>query len=231
VRRSMENPVADNQINVRGAFNILEQARLSGVKKFIFSSTGGAIYGEADEVPTGENFPPYPLSFYGIHKLTFEKYLHAYFKVYGLDYTVLRFANVYGPRQYKGGEAGVIAIFTDNAVQGLESAQYGDGSQTRDYVYVDDVVRALCLAKDCSYQGEINIGTGVESSLLDVRQAIEEAISEPLNIKVLPRKPGEQMRSCLKIQLAKNILNWEPAVSLAEGILQTVKWSKEQIKK
>lgn len=231
VRKSMEEPLIDNEINVQGGLNILEQARINGAKKIIFASTGGAVYGEADEMPTTENYPPYPLSFYGIHKLTFEKYLQAYWKLYGLDYTTLRFANVYGPRQYKGGEAGVVAIFVDNAVRGQESVQYGDGLQTRDYVYVDDVVRALCLAKDISCQGEINVGTGVESSLLDVRQAIEKAIGQELKIRVEDGKPGEQRRSCLSNQRAKAVLDWEPSVSLANGIKETVAWSKEQLKK
>lgn len=230
VRKSMAEPLIDNEINVQGGLNVLEQSRVNGVKKIIFSSTGGAIYGEADEIPTTENFSPYPLSFYGIHKLTFEKYLQAYWKLYGLDYTTLRFANVYGPRQYKGGEAGVVAIFVDNAVRGLESVQYGDGEQTRDFVYIDDVVRALCLAKDIACQGEINIGTGLESSLIDVRNAVEKAIGQKLRVRVAEGKTGEQRRSCLSNQRAKAVLNWEPTVSLVEGIAQTVMWSKEQLK-
>lgn len=227
VRLSMADPLRDRLVNVQGGLNVLEQARLNGVKKIIFSSTGGAVYGEADEIPTTESFPPYPLSFYGIHKLTFEKYLNLYFRVYGLDYTTLRFANVYGPRQYKGGEAGVVAIFVDNAVKGLKSVQYGDGHQTRDFVYVDDVVRALIAAKDITCRGEINIGTGQEVSLLDIRQAIEKAMGRELDISQEPAKPGEQRRSCLSAQRARTVLNWEPKTDLATGIMKTIAWAKQ----
>lgn len=226
VRRSMSDPLLDNDINVRGAWRVLESCRLSGVKKIIFASTGGAVYGDIKEMPTPESCPPYPLSFYGIHKLVMEKYLHCYFYNYGLNYSILRFANVYGPRQFKGGEAGVIAIFIDNAVRGLESRQYGDGRQTRDFVYIDDVVEALCLAKDKTYRGEINIGTGQESSLLDVRRAIEGAMGAPIKILKCPAKPGEQRRSCLDPSRAKKVLHWQPRTFLTAGVKQTIIWAK-----
>jgi UDP-glucose 4-epimerase len=226
VPKSMLDPVADNRINVLGGLNILENCRQSGVKKIIFASTGGAIYGDAEEIPTTEAWPTYPVSFYGIHKLTFEKYLHCYYKVYGLDYTVLRFANVYGPRQFKGGEAGVIAIFIDNAVKGLPSTQYGDGRQTRDFVYVDDVVNGLSLAKGITCHGEINLGSGLETNLLDIRRDIEAAIGHPLDIKEAPAKPGEQRRSCLSYQRASAVLNWQPVIDLTEGIKRTILWAK-----
>lgn len=228
VRKSMADPVADNDINVLGGLNVLESARQAGVAKFIFASTGGAVYGDAEEIPTTESFPPYPLSFYGIHKLTFEKYLNCYSRLYGLDYTTLRFANVYGPRQYKGGEAGVIAIFVENAVRGQESVQYGDGLQTRDFVYVDDVVSALARAREIACRCEINIGTGIESSLLDVRRAIEKALGQPIAVREEPGKPGEQRRSCLSHQRAADVLGWQPEVSLEEGIVRTVAWAREQ---
>ncbi len=226
VRISMNNPKHDNSINVLGGLNILENARLTGVKKFIFSSTGGAIYGDATEIPTSEAYPTYPLSFYGIHKLTFEKYLHSYAQVYGQDFTVLRFANVFGPRQFKGGEAGVIAIFIDNAVKGVESLQNGDGLQTRDFVYVDDVVAALSRAKEVKYQGEINIGSGIETTLLDIRRDIGKALGEEMKVKEMPAKPGEQRRSCLSPKKAKEVLGWEPQVFLEEGIKRTIAWAQ-----
>lgn len=226
VIKSMADPKRDNAINVLGGFNILENARLNNVKKIIFASTGGAIYGDATEIPTSEAYPTNPLSFYGIHKLTFEKYLNCYNKVYGLDYTVLRFANVFGPRQFKGGEAGVIAIFIDNAVKGKESIQNGEGTQTRDFVYVDDVAAALSRAKECNYPGEINIGSGIETSLLDIRRDIAKALGAEMAVKVGPAKPGEQMRSCLSPKLAKKILDWEPRVMLEEGIKRTIEWAK-----
>ena len=230
VSKSMANPMFDNQINVQGGFNILENCRLNSVKKIIFSSTGGAVYGDAEEIPTPESYPAYPVSFYGIHKLTFEKYLNCYYQVYGQDYTVLRFANVYGPRQFKGGEAGVITIFIDNAVHDIMSTQYGDGKQTRDFVYVDDVVCALVTAKEIACHGEINIGSEKETSLLDLRREITNAIGSPLKIKEAPARLGEQRRSCLSYQRAKEVLNWEPQVDLTEGIKRTIQWSKQRAK-
>jgi UDP-glucose 4-epimerase len=226
VLKSMIDPKHDNSVNLLGGFNILENARLNGVKKIIFSSTGGAVYGDATEIPTTETYPTYPISFYGIHKLTFEKYLNCYYKVYGLDYTILRFANVYGPRQFKGGEAGVIAIFIDNAVKGIMSRQNGDGRQTRDFVYVDDVVTALSRAKEITYQGEINIGSGIESSLLDIQKNIGRALGAEMAVTEGPAKPGEQLRSCLSPALAKKILDWEPQVMLEEGVKRTIEWAK-----
>ncbi|HPY08907.1 MAG: NAD-dependent epimerase/dehydratase family protein [Patescibacteria group bacterium] len=229
VRKSVADPAFDVDINIIGSLNLLENCRRFKVKKIIFSSTGGAIYGEAEEIPTTEYAPTYPVSPYGINKLAFEKYLNYYFQVYGLNYTILRFANVYGPRQFKGGEAGVIAIFIDNAVKGLESKQFGDGKQTRDFVYVDDVVRALVLAKDIDCRGEINIGLGKEVNLLEIRQEIEAALGEPMKIKEEPGKVGEQRRSVLSRERAKAVLNWEPEIDLKEGIKRTIAWAKSVI--
>ena len=226
VRKSVASPEYDNRINVLGGLNIIENCRQNQVKKIIFSSTGGAIYGEAEEIPTPETYFTYPLSPYGIHKLTLEKYLNYYHQVYGLNYTVLRFANVYGPRQFKGGEAGVIALFIENAVKGAESLQFGDGQQTRDFVYVDDVVHGLFLALEIDCCGEINIGSEIETNLLDIRRDIEKALGEPMKIKELPGKLGEQRRSCLSYQRAKTVLNWAPQVTLEEGIKRTIAWTK-----
>jgi len=228
VRQSVADPALDNKINVLGGLNILENCRLHKVKKIIFSSTGGAIYGEAEEIPTSETAPAYPLSPYGIHKLTFEKYLNYYYQVFGLNYTILRFANVYGPRQFKGGEAGVIAIFIDNAVKKLASTQYGDGLQTRDFVYIDDVVRGLIAAKDIDCRGEINLGSGLETNLLDIRKYIEQALEEVIIVNEAPAKAGEQRRSCLSYNRAKEVLNWEPQLNLEEGIRRTIIWAKSQ---
>lgn len=226
VRKSVEDPVFDNKINVLGGLNIIENSYRHQIKKIIMASTGGAIYGEAEEIPTTENYPTFPLSPYGIHKLTLEKYLNYYYHVYGLNFTVLRFANVYGPRQFKGGEAGVIAIFVENGVKEKESLQFGDGLQTRDFVYVDDVVDGLYAAMNIDCRGEINIGSGVESTLLEVRENIEKALGEKIKIKEKPRKLGEQRRSCLSYQRAKDVLNWEPKINLEEGIKRTVAWTK-----
>jgi UDP-glucose 4-epimerase len=231
VRVSVANPKLDNDINVVGALNILENCRLNKVKKIIFSSTGGAIYGEAEEMPTTEYAPTYPLSPYGIHKLTFEKYLNYYYQVYGLNYTILRFSNVYGPRQFKGGEAGVIAIFIENAVKGISSKMFGDGLQTRDFVCVLDVVEALSTAKEIDCRGEINISVGQESSLRDLISGIEEALGEKIKIEEADGKAGEQRRSCLSNQRAKDVLNWTPKINLKTGIKLTIDWAKNNNRK
>lgn len=228
VRKSVADPMADNEINVRGGFNILDNCYRHKVKKIIFASTGGAIYGEADVVPTPEGYPENPVSPYGIHKLTFEKYLNYYHKVFGQDYTVLRFANVYGPRQYKGGEAGVLAIFTDKAVEGGVCTIFGDGLQTRDFVFVSDVVSALMKAKDVDYAGAINIGTGQEMTLLEAVSAIEKAIGAPLQVEHAPAKEGEQRRSSLDNSLAQKILGWKPEHGLESGIASTIAWAKNR---
>jgi len=229
VRVSVTDPIFDNKINAVGSLNLLANCQKFGVRKFIFASTGGAIYGEAEEIPTTEQAPTYPLSPYGIHKLTTEKYLKFYQTVYGLDYTILRFANVYGPRQYKGGEAGVVAIFIEHAVVGKTCVINGDGLQTRDYVYVDDVVSALSKAKEVNYQGEINISCGQEISVLDVVAAITAALGFELASQHASTKPGEQLRSCLSYDLAKKILNWEPQVNITEGVKRTIEWTKNLI--
>jgi len=226
VRKSVADPVYDNKVNVLGGLNILENCRTHKVSKIILASTGGAIYGDAEEIPTTEYAPTYPVSPYGIHKLTLEKYLNYYYQVFGLNYTVLRFANVYGPRQFKGGEAGVIAIFIDNAVKNKESIMYGDGLQTRDFVYVDDVVNALFLARNIDCRGEINISLGKEISLLELIKNIEAAYGESIKIKQETGKPGEQRRSCLSNVRAQEVLNWKPEVSLEEGVLKTINWAK-----
>jgi UDP-glucose 4-epimerase len=226
VRKSVADPINDNKINVFGGLNILENCRINKVSKIILASTGGAIYGEAEEIPTTEYAPTYPLSPYGIHKLTLEKYLNYYYQVYGLNFAILRFANVYGPRQYKGGEAGVIAIFIDNAVKNKESVIYGDGLQTRDFVYVDDVVNALSLVRNIDCRGEVNISLGKEINLIELKDSIEESLGASIKIKNEPGKLGEQRRSCLSNVRAKDVLNWEPKVDLSEGVKRTINWAK-----
>ncbi|OIO07948.1 UDP-glucose 4-epimerase [Candidatus Falkowbacteria bacterium CG23_combo_of_CG06-09_8_20_14_all_41_10] len=231
VIKSVENPELDNRINVLGGLNILACCWKHQVKKIIFVSTGGALYGEAEVIPTSEDYPAWPLSPYGIHKLTFEKYLNYYSVVFGQAYTALRLANVYGPRQYKGGECGVVSIFIDNAVNDRESIINGDGSKTRDFIYVSDVVEALMKTIGTDYAGAINIGTGIEKSVNDVVLAIELALGKSIKKKNGPAKAGEQKRSCLDIKKAKEILNWESQVMLDDGIRKTIAWSKAKLDK
>lgn len=226
VRVSVNDPRLDNKINVLGGLNILENAHENGVKKILFSSTGGAIYGETENGMTAENSALEPLSPYGIHKLTFEKMLFYFYKVYGQKYAALRLANVYGPRQYKGGEAGVVSIFVDHAVNDKKVIVNGDGLQTRDFVYVDDVVSGFIKAMDSDHVGEINIGTGIETNLLQIIEAIEKATGKELKKEFGPAKKGEQRRSCLSAEKAKNILNWQSEMGLEEGIKNTVNWTR-----
>lgn len=227
VRKSVENPIEDNKINVIGGFNILENSRKHNVKKIIFVSTGGAIYGDTELIPTLEGHQEMPLSPYGIHKLTFEKYLNYYSKVYGMNYLTLRLANVYGPRQFKGGEAGVVSIFVDNAVAGKKSVINGDGTKTRDFVYVGDVVDSAIKALNTDFVGEVNIGTGLETSISDIVVAIEEAMGSPVHKEHGEDKPGEQRRSCLDNKKAKDILGWSPKVNLRDGIKKTIEWAQK----
>lgn len=226
VRRSVDDPILDNQINIIGALNILKNCYDNKVKKIMFASSGGAIYGFPEKIPTPETYPTYPISPYGINKLSFEKYLNYYYKVYGQPYIAFRLANVYGPRQYKGGEAGVVSIFINNIVNNNVSYIYGDGFQTRDYIFVDDVIRAFISGLDNDIQGEFNIGTGVEKNLLDIIFAIESADGSKMKLEYLPAKVGEERSSCLDYSKAKSILKWEPKVDLNTGIDLTIKWAK-----
>lgn len=229
VRKSVADPAFDNKTNILGALNILENCYKNKVKKIMFASSGGAIYGFPKEIPTSEDYPPYPVSPYGINKLCFEKYLNYYYRVFGQEYVALRLGNVYGPRQYKGGEAGVVSIFVDNAVKNKKSFIYGDGFQTRDYVFVDDIVNAFVLAMQDGVIGEFNIGTGIEKNLLDIILAIEVAMSTKVEVEYLEAKLGEERRSCLNASRAKSALGWQPQTDLTQGIAKTILWSKNNI--
>ncbi|MFZ4648065.1 MAG: NAD-dependent epimerase/dehydratase family protein [Patescibacteria group bacterium] len=225
VRRSVSYPVFDNLVNIIGGLNVIKNSHEHGVKKIIFLSTGGALYGETENIPTPEDEPTYPLSPYGIHKLTLEKYLNYYREVYGQNYIVLRLSNVYGPRQYKGGEAGIIANFVEAAVKKTSCFLSGDGLQTRDFLFVSDAVDALVQAKEVDFYGEINVSTGREVNMMSVVAAIEKATNEKLNCTSVPERLGEQRRSCLSYQKAHEILGYEPKVDLQEGIRLTVEWA------
>ncbi|MBT4277465.1 NAD-dependent epimerase/dehydratase family protein [Candidatus Falkowbacteria bacterium] len=223
VRKSVDDPVFDNKVNALGSLNIFQTSAKNKVKKVIFASTGGALYGDV-ESPAKEEDLIEPLSPYAIHKYTAERYLEFLKEVHGLNYAVLRLANVYGIRQYKGGECGVIGIFTSNAVEKKQSIIYGDGSKTRDYVYISDVVNAFILAmkKDCS--GVFNIGTEKETSVLDIVKAIENTTKEKFDYKCENDRPGEVKRSVLCCQNAHDLLGWKAEVDLKEGAQKTLKW-------
>ncbi len=224
VRRSVADPKFDASVNVLGMLNLLELGKKYGVGKVIFSSTGGAIYGEQDYFPADEQHPLRPLSPYGITKLATEKYLFYYKAVYGIQHVILRYANIYGPRQNPHGEAGVVAIFADKMLKGEQPVINGDGKQTRDYVFVGDVVRANLLALAHTISDIFNIGTGVENDVNTLFRIIKKSTSSSCEEKHAPAKMGEQLRSVIDSSKAKKILGWIPTVSLEEGLEKTVQY-------
>lgn len=228
LRLSVSDPYLDNQINVVGGMNVLDAASRHGTGKIVFSSTGGALYDENDGIPSTEDHPAKPIAPYGIHKLTFEHYLNYYYQVYGQKYTTLRLANIYGPGQYKGGEAGVITIFIDNAVHGRQSTLYGDGNQTRDFVYVDDTVDAFIKAAESDFTGFLNIGRGIENNLWEVVKAIESSLGEKMQLNYDEAREGEVRRSCLDSSRAQKILGWQPRTDLVTGVDRTIRWSQQR---
>lgn len=230
VRKSVANPVDDARQNILGSINVLEACKTYGVKKIIFSSTGGAIYGDTDIIPTPETHIEQPISPYGIAKLAVEKYLHYYHVVHGLNYTILRYANVYGPRQNSKGEAGVVSIFCDQLVAGASPVINGDGTQTRDYVYVGDVVNANLVAFDANKIGKFNIGTGVETDINKLSALLIDALGALITFSHGPGKPGEQRRSLLDCSSAKKELGWQPIIELKEGLAKTLEYFKESKK-
>ena len=222
VRKSVADPIFDAQINILAGINLLRLAHKYQVKKVIFSSTGGAIYGETNNRPTPEGEPEFPLSPYGIGKLTTEKYLNFYHKVFGLNFIALRYANVYGERQNPHGEAGVVAIFMQKMKDGQNPQINGDGGQTRDYVYVKDVARANILALEALEKvGTYNIGTGVETSVSELFEALNELFEGRFEALHGPAKAGEQQTSSLNASLALKDLGWKPEIALKEGIKRT----------
>jgi len=228
VRKSVEDPIYDAQVNVLGSLNILQNSVKNQVKKIIFASTGGAIYGEQDYFPADESHPLRPISPYGITKLTTEKYLYFYNLTYGLNYTILRYANVYGPRQNPHGEAGVVAIFTERILRGEQPVINGDGLQTRDYVFVGDVVKANELALTAGDNKIFNVGTGIETNVNELFRKIVQITGKEVAEKHGPAKPGEQQRSVLNHTYISSELGWEPSVSLDEGLILTVEYFKEK---
>jgi len=224
VRRSVEDPRFDAECNILGMLNLLEASRKSGVKKFIFSSTGGAIYGEQEVFPAPESHPTRPVSPYGVSKAAGELYLGYYKAQYGLDYVALRYANVYGPRQNPHGEAGVVAIFSQRLVEGKPCTIYGDGGQTRDFVYGPDVAQANYLAFEKDFVGAVNIGTGIETDINELYRLLAEAAGSKEPAVHAPAKPGEQRRSSVDPTLAKEVLGWTPTVNLRDGLRKTIEF-------
>lgn len=222
LRKSVEDPVFDASVNIIGSLNLLELSLKHGVRKFIFASTGGAIYGEQERFPADEQHPVRPLSPYGIAKLAVERYLYYYGQVHGIRYTSLRYGNVYGPRQNPNGEAGVVSIFANKMLRGEQSIIHGDGHQTRDYVYVGDAVRANLLALEYSGSDAFNVGTGVETDVNTVFQKLKSLTNSSCAEKHGPPKKGEQLRSVLSYQKIRSMLGWSPEMSIDEGFRRTV---------
>jgi len=222
VRFSVAEPVADAQENILGTLNLLQAAVQAQVGKVIFASTGGAIYGDQAPIPARETEFPWPESPYGIAKLAVEHYLRFYQREFGLTAISLRYANVYGPRQNGLGEAGVVAIFIEKFLAGQQPVINGDGLQTRDFVYVGDVVAANLAALNYPASGIFNIGTGRETDILTIYLKLQKLIQSPLGPVHGPAKPGEQRRSALDSSLAKKELHWHPKVELESGLSQTV---------
>lgn len=228
VRSSVEDPINDAEINILGLLNLLEYGQKNGVKKIIFASSGGVVYGEARTLPTSEDYLPLlPISPYGISKLASEYYLNFYHKTYGINYTALRYANVYGPRQNPHGEAGVVAIFTLKLLKNKVPVINGAGGQTRDYVFVGDVVEANKAALYKDETGSFNIGTTLETNVNEIFGNLQKIIGSNVKAKHGPAKIGEQQRSCLDCRLAQKILGWQPKISLQEGLSKTVEYFKK----
>lgn len=229
VRKSVSDPAHDARINIAGSLNVLEAVRASGAKtRFIFSSTGGAIYGDFVSVPTLEEMPKDPESPYGIAKLSVEYYMGYFARTHGLDTVALRYANVYGPRQDPHGEAGVVAIFCNRILHAQAMTVFGDGRQTRDYVFVEDVARANLAAARATLPRmarvdtrSFNIGTSTETTVLELADGLRRAAGADVAIEHAPPRAGEQMRSCVSIGKAKEQLDWAPTVPLSEGLRAT----------
>ena len=228
VRRSVEDPIFDADVNILGSLNMAEAARRGGVRQILFASTGGAIYGEQDYFPADENHPARPVSPYGISKRSFELYLFYYSVTYGLDATCLRYANVYGERQNPHGEAGVVAIFLNRLLAGEAPTINGEGLQTRDYVHVSDVVRANVAAAGRPGYHIYNVGTGVETSVVDLYKEIARSLGSDLQAKHGPAKQGEQQRSVVDGSLGRRELGLPRPIPLSEGLARTAAWFRER---
>lgn len=234
VKASVDDPVHDAAVNVVGGLHLLEAARSVGVERFVFASTGGALYGEvAEGDAAADDWPVRPKSPYGAAKASFEYYLDVYRQNFGMRYTVLRYANVYGPRQDPFGEAGVVAIFVSRLLRNEPVTLFarrdpGDDGCVRDYVFVDDVVQANMLAVDAALDGFFNVGTGIGTTTRQVLAAIEAALQTEAKVEPAPPRPGDLERSVVEPARLRDV-GWTPAVSFLDGIQRTVTWFRERL--
>ena len=227
VRKSVDDPVYDMDVNIKGSVNLIREAIATGAKKIIYSSSGGAIYGDAQVIPSDENTPVRPICPYGVSKYCVENYLYNFYKNYGLDYTVLRYGNVYGIRQDPLGEAGVISIFLSRVLSGKNPVIFGTGNQTRDYVSVSDVVSANILAMEKKPKHrEFNVGCGIETSVNQLVEIISDISYKKIMAEYTGERKGEVYRSCLDISRIKKEMGFEPSCSIREGIAEVMEWMK-----
>jgi len=229
VRKSVNDPIFDANTNILGTINLLQACIKTGVKKFMFASTGGAVYGEQEYFPADEKHPTNPVSPYGITKLSIEKYLFFYKNEYGLNHTILRYANVYGPRQNPFGEAGVVAIFTSKLLKNENPIINGDGKQTRDYVFVEDVVKANVVALNSVSSNIYNVGTGIEISVNQLFEKLNEIAGSKAVEKHGPSPKGEQTRSVITSDKLFKEFQWKPSVKIDEGLRKTFESFKSKL--
>jgi UDP-glucose 4-epimerase len=222
VRRGVREPFFDAQVNILGSINLIESALANGAKRFIYAATAGAGYGEPKQMPVSEDYPINPITPYGISKHTVEHYLFTFKVLYGLEYVVLRYGNVYGPRQNSQGEAGVFAIFSEQMLADLQPVIYGNGKKIRDYIYVSDVAAANVAALDRGANEIFNVSSGVETSDLEIFQRVRDLLGKRVEPRYAAKRPGEIENICLDISKAKSLLQWVPRVNLSEGASNTV---------
>ena len=227
VRRSVREPLFDARINIVGGLGLLELAVKFGVRKVLYASTGGATYGEVDRTPVDESYPPAPICHYGVSKLTLERYLFLYKHLYGLKYSVMRYPNVYGPRQNPHGEAGVVAIFALQMLRGERPTIFGDGSKTRDYVFVDDVVEANVVLLDKADGEVLNLGRGEPVSDYRIFELVSKATGYGNDPQYAAVRRGEVQHIALSAARARSLIGWTPKISLDQGIERTVAFIKE----
>ncbi len=226
VRKSVTDPVFDASVNILGGLRLLEACTRHGVRKFVYASTGGALYGEGRQLPATEAHPINPEAPYGVSKHTLEHYLYMWKLLHGLDYTVLRYPNVYGPRQNPHGEAGVNAIFIGLMLEGKRPRIFGTGDQVRDYLYVSDVVEGNVIALEKGSGEMVNLGTGVGTSVNDIVRELNAILGTRIEPIQEAARPGEIQRIYLDATRARRVLGWAPTVSFAEGLRRTVEWSR-----
>src|SRR5262249_17424285 len=227
VRKSVSDPLWDARVNVLGSIGLLQACSRHGVKKVVYASTGGALYGEGRQLPATEDHPVNPEAPYGASKHTVEHYLYLWKLLHGLDYTVLRYPNVFGPRQNPHGEAGVNAIFIGLMLEGRRPRIFGDGNAVRDYLYVSDVVDANVLALAQGSGEMVNLGTGIGTSVNDIVRELKAILDFREDAIHEPARPGEVQRIYLDASRAKRVLGWTPKVGFTEGLRRTVEWTRK----